>query len=350
MMITEKEFEHIIDRSESSIIDFKSKMYDFNDDKDFKITAKFVKDILSLTNTIRNETAYIIIGIEEAHDGPKILHGLDINIDDAILQDKLKDKVFPRPSFLYYTLLYQDKRFGIIEIPVSKYSMPISPTVKMKGLEIGHIYYRQGTTNTEAIGNEIIKIHNWFQSLPDVNSEETIQGEIGRLLKALTSNDGRLSSIISDILSVSKKYRLIGLIDFCSSELQGIKNEKIESNPDEYKYRIEKVTLSLNKFEINPYSFVKVTSSIIKDEIGKSEDFFEYRLLFNQPITEIEEYLDRFDNNIDTLYATFEMSSKRLFPQSKNKDYKVTVYIFKDTYIGLYRSIRQKAIDQLMKI
>jgi hypothetical protein len=176
-MITLIEFEKLIESPETSILDFKTILYELIDDKDLKHTAKFIKDVISLANTIRNETAYIIIGIEEEkEEGNKILRGLDKNIDDAVFQDKIKDKVYPMPVFCYYTILYKEKKFGIIEIPVSKYISPIHPIIKMTGLEIGRIYFRRGTMNSEAIGHEIINIGNWLQSLPESNEFNILMG------------------------------------------------------------------------------------------------------------------------------------------------------------------------------
>ena len=148
-MITKTKFKMLIEGQESSVLDFKSKMYDFSNKE--KATSDFVKDVICMSNTIRKEDSYIIIGVEEKNDGKKELHGLDMDIDDAILQDKVKDKVYPRPNFSYYTMTYEEKQFGIIEFPVTKYSTPLTPTSKLKGLEVGKVYYRQGTSNSEAL-------------------------------------------------------------------------------------------------------------------------------------------------------------------------------------------------------
>jgi hypothetical protein len=271
-MLTTKEFEILINNSESSTLDFKSKMYDFIDDRDSIKIGKFVKDIISFSNTIRNWTSYIIIGIQEK-DGEKTFLGQVDKTDDAFLQDKVKDKVFPRPNFTYYKINYDNKIFGVFEFPITKYSTPIYPTVKLKGLDIGHIYYRTGTTNTEAIGHEIITLNNWLQSLPELNRKNSLQDEVNTLIKRLTGNAEKLSSIIADILLVARQNNLSSLETFCSDEIRGMEAQKIRQNTEAYQYRAQSVKMSLYDFEINPHSFIKPTEYTLKSDTSKRPDF-----------------------------------------------------------------------------
>ncbi len=243
-MLSEVEFENIISRPESSILDFKETMYIFSDNTEFKNTAKFVKDVISFANTIRNETAYIIIGIKEDANGNKVMQGIDQYVDDAILQDKIKDKVTPRPQFHFYIYKYDNLRFGILEVPVNKYPVPISPIVKMKGLEIGKIYYRQGTSNSEASGQETIRIYNWLQNLLEINHVETKQDVVAKLIKELTSGSEKLSSIISHLWSLAKKYNSDDLLRFCKDELQGLNSHYVRESQKEYSYRVQKLYVS----------------------------------------------------------------------------------------------------------
>jgi len=55
-MISQTEFERLINVSESSTLDFKSKMYEFQNDKDLTNTAKFVKDIISFSIQFATKT------------------------------------------------------------------------------------------------------------------------------------------------------------------------------------------------------------------------------------------------------------------------------------------------------
>lgn len=110
-MLTEKEFKFLISKKESSVLDFKRDLYDFENDNKEINTAKFVKDIISFCNTIRTENGYIVFGIKDNTNKPNDIIGVNKVIDDAILQDKIKDKLTPRPLFHYYTVNYKNLNF-----------------------------------------------------------------------------------------------------------------------------------------------------------------------------------------------------------------------------------------------
>lgn len=197
--MTENKFRELLNRPESSTLDFKSEMYDFSNDADNVIISKFVKDVLSFTNTIRESSSYVIFGVKELEDSNKELIGISKNIDDAILQDKVKNKIYPLPKFNYSTIIYSKKLFGILEFPVRRYDFPVSSVVKLRGLEIGRTYYRQGTSNTEALTLEILKINDWLQSLPKTDTEFSVQNLIATFLKRLLTQNEKLSEVLPEL-------------------------------------------------------------------------------------------------------------------------------------------------------
>lgn len=161
-MLSVEAFEKLLSNPESSVLDFKTEHYDFSSDQ--KI-ARFVKDVICFSNTIRTQSSYIIIGVKEEADGNKTLLGIQSHIDESIFQDKVKSKMYPLPVFSYYTLNYENKTFGVFEFPIHKYSQPLLATVKMAGLEPGKVYYRSGATNSEALFHESKNIVDWLSSL-----------------------------------------------------------------------------------------------------------------------------------------------------------------------------------------
>jgi predicted HTH transcriptional regulator len=134
-MLTPQELEKLCEQPESAILDFKRQFYDFDNSQNDKATATFIKDVCSMVNTVRDKTAYIIFGVETIVGQYPTLIGVNVDIDEAILQDKVKSKLHPRPDFKFYFIKIEDIKLGVLEIPVRKYSSPISAVVKMKGVE-----------------------------------------------------------------------------------------------------------------------------------------------------------------------------------------------------------------------
>lgn len=341
--MNQDEFESLINKSEGTVLDFKSDMYDFQNDKDKKATANFVKDIISMANTVRTQSSYIVFGIRELEFGKLEFLGITRNIDDSILQDKIKDKVFPRPKFSYRTIDYQGKCFGIIEIPIEKYELPITPSINgLKGLEHGKLYYRHGSSNTEATTHEIIRINDWFKSLPTNFSSDTLTLQVSNYIKDITQGK-KLSTIISDMLAMSKKHHLPRLQQFCQCELKGV-----TSNDEDLDYRMQNVLFSLTKISINPNPFIKATPNLIKKEMEENKDFYPIKIVMHHPLIEIESSLDKMENDSNSAFAILKSDTQILLEMEKN--YPVYLYLFEDNFTNLYRSIRQKAIDILMEI
>lgn len=177
--MTDERFRELLDAGESEILDFKEQHYFKDSLSDKEKTADFIKDILCFTNTVREESAFIIIGVQEKNR-KGIPIGIDPkdSIDDAILQQKIKDKIYPVPKFECYSFSFEGKHFEIIEIPVSWFpSMPL-PTRNLKGLEMSRVYIRRGTMNDTAKPNEIKRLDKWLESLamiPSATSYTSVQ-------------------------------------------------------------------------------------------------------------------------------------------------------------------------------
>lgn len=345
-MITELDFENLISRPESTILDFKREQYKIINDESGIKTSGFVKDIISFANTIRTETAYIIIGISADNDNKELI-GIDFSIDDATLQEKIKDKVYPKPNFLYYVVNYKLNKFGIIEIPVTKYSEPIAPIVKMKGLEVGKIYFRRGSSNSEAIGKEIILIDKWLNSLPSVVESLSLNDEISNLLSRLTSNKYQLSNILSDALRVAKKHHLKSLIDFCVGELSGWKQPENEEIINFLSYRMQPTLLIPGVVEINNNSFY--SSLQIYSELKNSDQAYEQRILFTQPINSLENLIAQYKTKNNAL-AIYKTSMDKLFKGNNMSDFPITAVATTDSLDNIYSRIRQKLIDILLTV
>ena len=62
MSFDQETLDSILQRTEDNFLDFKVQQYKF--DTNYQISG-FVKDILTMANTPRNESAYIVIGVAE---------------------------------------------------------------------------------------------------------------------------------------------------------------------------------------------------------------------------------------------------------------------------------------------
>lgn len=344
--MTEQNFKELLSKPESSILDFKTDLYDFTNDTDGNITSKFIKDILSFTNTIRETSAYIIYGVKENQDSTKELIGITKNIDDAILQDKVKSKVHPLPKFQYSTLRFDDKLFGIIEIPLVKYDFPIVSIVKMKGIEIGKTYFRQGSSNTEALTLDIIKICSWFQSLPQFETVHSFHNDISNFLKRLLTKKDKLSEVLPELYVFAKSNNYQDLKYFCELEIKGFDvsgselRNHIQTEREKFKYRVQVIKISLQEISQS----INLTPEQLSQLLNDSEDFYNAPYFFKEPLIEIERFLDKEDG-----FAKITMKVKDVLPNYQ-KDHSAFGYVFNSNFLTLYANIRQKLIDLIMDI
>jgi signal transduction histidine kinase len=98
--------------------------------------------------------------------------------------------------------------------------------------------------NAEATPMEVIRIHNWLQSLPDPIERNSLDNRITDFLKRLGSSTERLSNILPDILQLAREHQFPELAKFCAAQLKGLSIPELNATPDEFKYRIQDVIIS----------------------------------------------------------------------------------------------------------
>jgi len=152
-----------VDVSETQTVDFKLEIhYPFGNNE--KERSEFIKDILSMANTPREESAYIVIGVKyNSHDGTKDLIGVQGDQpDDAKIQDSINPaQLEPRPSFSYQTIELDGRLYGVIEIHLTN-DGPYLPPKRYGVLIPDCLYFRRGSKNEEATQHERKEIYNWF--------------------------------------------------------------------------------------------------------------------------------------------------------------------------------------------
>jgi hypothetical protein len=335
---------NLLQLPESATLDFKREFYDFSKSSDHA-DASLVKDVCSMINTIRTQTAFIIFGIDAQPGSSKSVLGLTSVIDDAIIQDKVKEKILPRVEFSYYSVQLNNLLVGVMEFPVRRYESPVAPTVNMRGVKLGTIYYRHGSTNTEAHGQEVIRIYEWLKSVPAQHTRSEMHDELLTVLTLLQHSGQQLSPIISRILAIGKKYRLPEIIEFASGEIKGIGAGQL-GNDNAFKYRLQKVFIDFGaQIHVNNVGF---RTGQIKDAMRKEKHFIESDLHMGHTVHEMETLVSDMAANSDMRFGVLNGTSKAMMPWYKGDDTPVRVYLFPDDLANTVRRIRQRAIDLVM--
>lgn len=335
--MTKEIFEKLVQDNESSVLDFKLSEYDFSSNAHESKKAEFIKDIISFTNTVRKETSYIIIGIEEFNN-KNILKGVPHTTDDSILQQKIKNCVFPIPCFRYYPFFYKNMIFGIIEFPIKKYEKPISPIVKLKGLNPGTIYFRRNSINDEANHLEVIEINKWLNSL--ANDEKTFQEIIQEQLFKIITESESLSKILIELLSISKKFDVPFLTKFCEREIKGlIKDDNYEDEDIPIlNYRTKLVTIS--PYEINLCAVTYYNSTQLLQVLRHEHGAWEQNLLLQYSVFKIESYIKNYPVNENTLLQI----------KDSINDEQIFIYFDKQTLLSYYHSIKEELKNILLNL
>lgn len=342
-MTTEK-FKDLLNTSERTWVDFKKENYKFSSDDDL---AKFVKDIICFTNTVRQETGIILIGVEEAN-GNKVLHGIDKIIDDAVLQEKVKDKIFPKPHFGFSTFEFEGKMFGVLEFPLTGFPEPLQPTQKLKGLEPGRIYFRRGSSNQEAIGREIIQISDWLKTLKaEIIPDQKLQ-EYSHLLSKLTVKSQPLSSVLAEGIGIAAKFGDNDLVTLFINEIEGY-NHVGTLNEDLLSYRQTFFLVSPLKIQ-NVRVQSGFTVNHMWQELKAKNDFYETKIVIGDSVSHIEQYLLDFEKRGFESFMTLEQSAIDFFGENHTLK-NTTLYTYSNFSIWntVYSNIRQHVINEMTK-
>lgn len=338
--MNKKLFGSLIKKPEGRILDFKISGYNFKikEDED----AKFIKDVLSFSNTVRNEPSFIIAGISESRGGCELV-GIESFPDDAILQQKAMDKIWPKPVFSSYQFRYENKIFGIIEFPVHSYDRPLVATKPLKGVVIDTVYLRRGSSNSEANATEIINLVDWLASFKlNTSQKNSLNDNAEEILAALSDTNIPLSASLSKLLIYAKKAGKSKIAEFATNELTTY-NGKKKKYPQTYKFRVIKVPSSPYEITIPNQRW---SASQIIDHMYTQKEFWEIDFFFHYPILELEEMIANSSEKESLLIL--KIPYKLLFPEVESNIPKATIFFSPRMLKTLYTSIRNYAIKLLV--
>jgi hypothetical protein len=186
--MTESELATLLNRSESEILDFKSKQYLFagasNEDK-----GELLKDILAMSNAWKTSDAYILIGVEEENERAIGICGAATTLGDNDVQQFVNSKTNRPISFRLEVFLHKGANLTIIHIDKNQ-RRPIHLIKSFGGLEKEVVYIRRGTSTDKAAPEEIAEMGKEdarTNAKPDVGLEfefviESYRSDIGAMI------------------------------------------------------------------------------------------------------------------------------------------------------------------------
>ena len=160
----------LLARTEDSFLDFKVQQYKL--DTEWQKSG-FIKDIVSMANTPRDESAYIVVGVAEEAGRATQIVGIQDHFDPSELDRQMEGRVGSVPSVEYHVIEHEESEIGIYEIKVGS-GGPFVAQKKFGRLDPGTIYFRRNSQNVPAINShDIDRISGWFaESRPSMPDQE----------------------------------------------------------------------------------------------------------------------------------------------------------------------------------
>ena len=149
----------LLQSQESNELDFKLEQYRFDNDY---LKSQFIKDIVSMANTIRSGSAYILLGVKGRLNLDHEVKGLSQHHDEANLLGILKSRVAPTPRFTYRPIRYGLHQLGIFEISHEQPGV-IMPRADFGVLRNGAVYIRKNSMNCEAESDDIARLSTFYR-------------------------------------------------------------------------------------------------------------------------------------------------------------------------------------------
>ena len=121
-----------------------------------KTKSKLLKDVLAFANSWRQETAYVLIGVDEVQGLKSKVVGVTHHLDDADLQQFVNSKTQRPVAFSYRASVLEGKDVGVISVPVQERPAYISR--KYGIVEKETVYLRRGSSNAVATPDEVARM------------------------------------------------------------------------------------------------------------------------------------------------------------------------------------------------
>ena len=153
--------ERLLSRMEDSSLDFKRDQYKLESDQQ---KSDFVKDIVSMANTPRDEPAYIVIGVVDQNGRAGEVVGISGHPNPVTFQNLVNGRTNNQIQLYYREIGYLGLTVGLFEIPVDRSVVPVMAARDIAGLRTGVTYTRRNAQNALADTTEIRRITEWAAS------------------------------------------------------------------------------------------------------------------------------------------------------------------------------------------
>lgn len=202
-------FEQLLYQEENDSLDFKKDQYPFDGESDV-IKSELLKDILAFANSWKRSDGYILIGVDDVKGGKSIVSNILEDLDDAKLQQFINSKTNKPLAFSYEPFTFDEKRLGIIRIPVQQ--RPFYLIKNYGKLEKEKVYIRRGSSTDIAKPDEIALMGTISADLPkpsidlefaDKNSKEKLGKNIILKSQILNYDKTQIHRIRTDAISMA---------------------------------------------------------------------------------------------------------------------------------------------------
>ena len=190
MAITLETIQQLCMEGESNHLDYKRDQYPFIGVSDPE-KAELLKDVLSMANAFRQQTAYILIGVEQQPDSSGKITGIspDNFIDDAALQQFINGKTNRIVNFLSYPIQIDTNRIiQVIEIPLQD-NRPYYSKRRLGEIKENEVFFRVGSSTHIATPDEIAQMGIEQLALPSIDISVSIPSNIIGNINSVTGFD-----------------------------------------------------------------------------------------------------------------------------------------------------------------
>ncbi|QHD01060.1 hypothetical protein PspS04_12150 [Pseudomonas sp. S04] len=173
--------ETLLYKGEGTTLDYKVQQYP-HDGATPEAKGELLKDVLAFANAWRQEDAHILVGVSDLGE----LVGLDIDLDDARLQQFINGKTNTPVHFSYRSLTFKGFQLGLYTIDTQ--DRPIYAKQAFGKVLADTVYVRRGSSTAIAKPEEIAKM-----GADRVEKSQTFSPNLS--LQLLGSDDTNLDSL-----------------------------------------------------------------------------------------------------------------------------------------------------------